>query len=79
MVVSRHYLLAKPSGPSRLKVFLDQRVIPFAIDMAGGCEVAVQRVSQRTGVRPAVLVGGAAGICLYLMSLLLRWRPYRST
>ena len=72
MTVGRQYMLVKPSGPSRPKLFLDQTILPLAIDAAGGCEVAVQRLSQRIGLRPAALVGAALLTGLLMISML--WR-----
>lgn len=68
-MVDKAYLLEKPPGPSSPKLFLDQWVIPLAIDVLGAGEVAVERVSQRTGVRPLVVIGAVAGTCLLFAAL----------
>lgn len=71
-MVDKSYMLEKPPGPSPAKRYLDQVVVPFAMDLAGAGEVAVQNLSQRTGVRPAVLVGGMAGGVALLVVLAVR-------
>lgn len=72
MTVSRDYLMKQPSGPSAPKLFLDTRVVPRAVNIAGAMEVALDRAATRTGLRPAVLLaGGSAAACLMLYSL---WR-----
>jgi hypothetical protein len=71
-MIDRSYMLEKPAGPSPAKRYLDQIVVPFAMDVAGAGEVAVQNLSQRTGVRPAVLVGGMAGGVALLLVLAVR-------
>ena len=72
-MITRDYLLEKPRGPSAAKVFLDQRVIPAAIDAAGACEVALERASQRTGLSVPVLLAGAGGLLA-----LVAWRGWRA-
>lgn len=71
-MIDKSYMLEKPAGPSAAKRYLDQVVVPFAMDVAGAGEVAVQNLSQRTGVRPAVLVGGMAGGLILLVALAVR-------
>jgi hypothetical protein len=65
MLVDRDYMLKKPSGPSAPKLFLDTQVVPVVVNALGGAEVALHRVSARTGVRPAVLLAGIAGVLAY--------------
>lgn len=62
MIIGRDYLLEKPPGPSAPKLFLDTQVVPLAVNAAGGLEVALHRVAARTGVRPAVILAGVAGL-----------------
>jgi hypothetical protein len=62
MTVGRDYLLKKPSGPSGPKLFLDTRVVPLAVNVAGGLEVALDRAAHRTGLRPAVMLAGIASL-----------------
>src|ERR1700712_2327362 len=61
-VISPDYMLEKPPGPSAAKVFLDTRVIPAAIDIAGTCEVALEQASKRTGLSVPVLLTGIGAL-----------------
>ena len=61
MTVGRHYMLRKGDGPSSPKFFLDTQVIPRLVDAAGGAEVTLDRAARATGVRPSLLLAGAAG------------------
>ena len=74
MVVGRDYTLEKPSRPSAPKVFLDTKVVPLAVNITSGVEVALSRVSARTGVRPSVILAGAGGLACLAVALLLRSR-----
>ena len=74
MTVKRDYLLKTPAGPSAPKLFLDRRVIPLAVNLLGEVEVALERVSVRTGVRPAVILAGTAGLLSLTLFQLLRGR-----
>lgn len=71
-MIDRAYMLEKPDGPGPAKRYLDQVVIPFAMDVAGAGEVAVQRLSRRTGLRPAVVAGGLAGGLALLLVIAVR-------
>ncbi len=72
MVVGRDYMLKRPAGPSAPKLFLDTRVVPLAVDMAGGLEVALDRAAVRTGVRPAAILGGLTSMLSLTLVYLLR-------
>ena len=73
-MIGRDYLLKKPSTPSPPKLFFDTQVVPLAVNAAGGLEVALDRASVRTGLRPAVIVAGL----MSLMSFgLFRWLRHR--
>lgn len=74
MLIGRDYLLKNPVRPSGLKLFLDTQVVPFAANVAGGLEVAVDRAARRLGVRPAVVVAGAAGLASLSVLVLVRRR-----
>ena len=74
MVVGRDYMLKKPAGPSAPKLFLDTQVVPRAVNLAGGLEVALDRASARTGIRPMLILAGAAGAASLMLFQLLR-RP----
>ena len=43
VVIGRDYLLKKPGRPSAPKLFLDTQVVPLAVNIAGGLEVALDR------------------------------------
>ncbi len=72
MTVGRDYLMKQPSRPSSPKLFFDTRIVPRAVNAAGGLEVALHRAAERTGLRPVViLAGGAMATSLIAVSL---WR-----
>lgn len=77
-MVDKAYMIEKPPGPGPAKRYLDQVVLPFAIDLAGSGEVAIQRLSERSGIRPAVLVGGIAGGAILLVALAVTRQPRRA-
>ena len=62
MLVDREYLLKKPAGPSAPKLFLDTQVVPLGVNVLGRAEVLLSRASARTGLRPMVILAGAAGV-----------------
>jgi hypothetical protein len=74
VVIGRDYLLKKSVGPSAPKMFLDMRVVPLAVNIAGGLEVALDRASVRTGIRPAVILTSVTGVVLLALFRLLRGR-----
>jgi hypothetical protein len=74
VVIGRDYLLKKPAGPSAPKLFLDTQVVPLAVNIAGGLEVALDRASVRTGIRPAVILTGVTGVILLALFRLLHSR-----
>lgn len=74
MTVGRDYLLKKPARPSAPKLFLDRRVVPLAVNIAGGLEVALDRASVRTGIRPAVIFTGVTGVVFLALFRLLHSR-----
>lgn len=78
MIIGRDYLLKKPSRPSAPKLFLDTQVVPRAVNLAGGLEGILDRASVRTGVRPAVILAGVAGLLGLGMYGLLRSRSAAS-
>lgn len=61
MTVGRDYMLHKGDGPSTPKFFLDTQVVPRLVDAAGAAEVTLDRAARATGVRPSLLLAGAAG------------------
>lgn len=80
MTVGQDYLLHKPGAPSAPKQFLDTRVVPAAVNLAGAAEGLLERAAQRSGLRPSVILAGAAGLLLLLAVEALRERrpPPRS-
>ena len=60
MAVGRDYMLKKAAGPSAPKLFLDTRVVPAVVNFLGSAEVTLDHLSVRTGVRPGVILAGAA-------------------
>jgi hypothetical protein len=74
MIIGRDYLLKKPPGPLAPKLFLDTKIVPLAVNTAGGLEVALDRASVRTGIRPAVILAGITGIVSLALFRLLRNR-----
>lgn len=78
MVVGRDYMLKKPEGPSAPKLFLDTRVVPAVVNLLGGAEVALDRASARTGLRPGVLLAAAVGLGSFGLYRLLRANAVRA-
>ena len=60
-MVSRDYMLKKEGGPSAPKLFLDQKVIPAAIDAAGAVEGVLERVAVRVRRMPVAALAAALG------------------
>ena len=67
MVIGRDYMLRKPDGPSAAKHFLHTRIVPRAVNFAGGLEVALSQAATRTGIRPAVILAGVAAATVMAM------------
>jgi hypothetical protein len=57
------YLIDNPGPPSGLKSFVNQRVVPPAIDAAGAVESAFYELAEQVRERPAtaLMVAGALG------------------
>ncbi|MCJ2138650.1 hypothetical protein [Methylobacterium sp. E-066] len=77
MVIGRDYMLRKPDGPSAAKHFLHTQLVPRAVNLAGGLEVALSRASTRTGIRPAVILGGIAAATV--MAMVRLWESRAGT
>ena len=75
MAVGRDYLLEKPPGPSAAKRFLNQRMVPAAVNMAARGEVALDRASARSGIRPSILLAGLTGALLLSAFYAMRSKP----
>jgi len=80
VTVHPDYMLKKPSGPSAPKLFLDQRVVPFGVNVAGALEAGLYRFADRTGIRPALIVTGLmVGVSALLMSMQRSQQPTRAS
>lgn len=79
MAVTRDYLLRKPERPSAPKFYFDTEVVPIAVNLAGALEVAIDRTARRAGVRPALVVGGVAGLLSLTMLGVLRRKRGQTT
>ena len=73
-MIGRDYLLKKPAGPSKPKLFFDTKVVPVAVNAAGRLEVALDHASVRTGLRPSVILAGVLTTLLLALLSLLRGR-----
>ena len=58
------YLIDKPGPPSGLKAFVNQYVVPPAIDAAGAVESAVYELGEQVRAQPvtSLLAAGALGL-----------------
>ena len=58
------YLIDRRSPPSGFMSFLNQRIVPAAIDAAGAVEAAVYELGEQVRARPAtsLLAAGALGL-----------------
>ena len=75
MVVGRDYMLKKTTGPSMPTLFFHSRIVPGAVNFAGALEVALDRASIRTGVRPSLICVGVAALALVTARRALATRP----
>ncbi|MDR6146537.1 hypothetical protein QE363_002330 [Sphingomonas sp. SORGH_AS870] len=67
MTVGRDYMLKKTTGPSAPKYFIDTQIVPRLVNAVGRGEVLLDRSAVRLGIRPSVLVGGAACVVAGLL------------
>lgn len=77
MTIGRDYLMKQPSRPSAPKLFLDTRIIPAAVNVAGSLEVALDRAAMRTRLRPVVILTG--GVVAGAFAALSLWRKRSAT
>ena len=65
-MVSVGYLIDNPGPPSELKRFINQHVIPPAIDAAGAVETAAYELAEQVRAQPKtyLLAAGALGLVL---------------
>lgn len=75
MTVGRDYMLKKTTGPSAPKFLIDTQIVPRLVNAVGRGEVLLDRSAVRLGVRPSVLVAGAAGALALLILGTRRGRP----
>ncbi len=69
-MVSKAYLLEKPSPPSVAKLFLDQQVVPALINGVGAIEQGLERVAVAARATPLAALVVALGLgCLLRASL----------
>jgi hypothetical protein len=63
-MVSVGYMIDNPGPPTGLKSFINQHVIPPAIDAAGAVECAAYELGERVRAQPAMalLTAGALGL-----------------
>ncbi|HJO65255.1 MAG TPA: hypothetical protein QF469_07930 [Sphingomonas sanguinis] len=67
MTVGRDYMLKKTTGPSAPKFFIDTQIVPRLVNTVGRGEVMLDRSAVRLGVRPSILVAGAAGVLALIL------------
>ena len=60
-MVGRDYMLKKGAGPSAPKVFLDQKMLPVAINAAGAVEGVLEKLAVRVRRKPVVALAAALG------------------
>ena len=70
-MVSRSYMEAQRPRPTPLKRFVDQQVVPAAIDMAGGVEAGLERLAATVRQRPATVLAASVALGAAVPFLLL--------
>ena len=70
-MVNKSYMLATKPAASEVKLFVDQRLIPVGINLAGSVEGLLERVAVRARQRPATAVGATFATAM-LLSMLTR-------
>jgi ElaB/YqjD/DUF883 family membrane-anchored ribosome-binding protein len=63
-MVAVGYMIDNPGPPSGLRSFINQRVVPPAIDAAGAVESAVYELSEQVRAQPATSLLAAAALGL---------------
>jgi hypothetical protein len=74
VLISRNYLLKRPSPPSAVKVMVDQSVIPAMIDAAAAVEMQFERIAVVARRAPLIGVAVAFGAGLLASRIVRRWR-----
>ncbi len=68
------YLLEQLPPPTKLKVFVDQRVFPMAINAAANVEMLLERAAVGARERPVRALGLAVGAGFLISMMLTRRR-----
>ena len=71
-MVDESYMLERPAPPSRLKVFVDQRATPVAIDAFANVEILLERAAVGTRARPMQALGLAVGAGFLITMMMTR-------
>lgn len=58
-MIDGSYMVGGRSRPGAARRYLDQVVVPAAIDVAGGAEAGLERVAEAVRLRPGVAMGMA--------------------
>ncbi len=66
------YLIDDPGPPSSLRRFINQRLVPPAIDAAGAVESAIYELGEQVRARPAACLAAAAALGLVAGLLVFR-------
>ena len=61
-MVSPSYMTERRAPPGAAQLFLNQRLVPAAIDGLAGLEVVAERLAQRVRGSPAAAVVAAIGL-----------------
>ena len=69
-----HYMLEKPSRPSRSRTVLNQGLIPALINVSGAAETVLERMAVVARRSPIMALGIAGGAGALLSVLLPRSR-----
>ncbi|WP_419758896.1 hypothetical protein [Acidisoma sp.] len=71
-MVDVSYLLDKPPAPAGLRSFVNQHVVPPAIDIAAAVESAVYELGEQVRAQPAASILAAAALGLVAGTLVFR-------
>ncbi len=68
-MVTARYLLRRPKAPGAARLFVDQQVMPTAIDLAAMAEAGAERLAVCTKAQPAATLAAAFGLSFLLATL----------
>jgi ElaB/YqjD/DUF883 family membrane-anchored ribosome-binding protein len=71
-MVEVSYLIDRPGPPSGLKSFINQRMVPPAIDAAGAVESAVYELGEQVRAQPVASLAVAAALGFVAGTLIFR-------